>query len=474
VSAAHIYALVKIDNIRPLGGAMEPELSLDDLRARTNAPPELIRASIDAGLIKTEGRPPSFGPLDVERVRLVGLLLRRGFDLDQIAQAERDEDFLTYWAGELSRITGWPSVPVAAMAERSGLDVAFLQRIRDAAGLAVDGDVLTDEDARMLEGLGLALGAGLSEDELVEMVKVYADALGRVAEAEVRLFHFYVHERLRAGGLTGDKLRVASDEASEQLEALIEPTILYFHRQGMAKAFRADAVLHLADTTGTLPPSEHEAQLTVAVVFVDLASFTALTETMGDATAAAVLDRFSDLVRTCVVRHDGTLVKQIGDAFMLVFSTAADAVRCGLDIDEVASREPRFLGTRMGAHWGPALYRAGDYVGATVNLAARITAEAQPHQLLVTAELHAAAAKLDGVESRPLAARRLKGVKDDIQVFEVRSETTKAADRVVDPVCGMELSDGDVVARLNDDGRERSFCSTDCLQRFLAAPDRYR
>jgi len=453
---------------------MEPELSLEDLRVRTNASLALVQVCIDAGLLETGGHPPRFGPLDVERVRLVGFLMRRGFDLDQISRAERDERFLTYWAGELSRMTGWPSVPVAAVAERSGLDVAFLQRIRDAAGLAVDGDLLTDEDARMLEGLGLALGAGLSEHELVEMVKVYADALGRVAEAEVRLFHFYVHERLRAGGLTGDKLRTASDEASERLQALVEPTILYFHRQGMAKAFRADALLHLADATGTLPPSEHEAQLTVAVVFVDLASFTALTETMGDATAAAVLDRFSDLVRACVARYDGTLVKQIGDAFMLVFSTAADAVRCGLDIDTVASSEPRFLGTRIGAHWGPALYRSGDYVGATVNLAARIAAEARPHQLLVTADLRAAAAELDGVEMRPLAARRLKGVRDDIQVFEVRSETTRTADRVVDPVCGMELTDGDVVARLNDDGWERSFCSTDCLQRYLAAPDHNR
>jgi adenylate cyclase len=452
---------------------MEPELSVDDLRARTDAPAELVRACVEAGLVEEGGDPPRFGALDVERLRMVGFLVRRGFGLDQIAEAERDEGFLTYWVGELSRTTGWPSVPLAEIAERTGLDPAFLRRIRDTAGLAGDGDLVTSDDAAVLEGLGLVLDAGVSEDELVEMVKVYADALSRVAEAEVRLFHFYVHERLRAGGLNGDKLRAASDEASERLQALIEPTLLYFHRLGMAKAFRADAVLHLADATGTLPPAEHDAQLTVAVVFVDLANFTALTETMGDATAATVLARFSDLVRTCVARHDGTLVKQIGDAFMLVFSMAGDAVRCGLDIEEAASREPRFLGTRIGAHWGPALYRAGDYVGAAVNLAARITAEAQPHQLLVSAELRAAAGDLAGIAIRALDARRLKGITDDIEVFEVRATVPTATDRVVDPVCGMELTDSDVVARLNDDGQERSFCSTDCLQRYLAASDRY-
>lgn len=380
--------------------------------------------------------------------------------------------FLSYAAGELSPITGWPCVPLAEVGERTGVDVAFLQRIRDA-GLAGDGDLLTNDDVELLEGLRVTLEAGLSEDELVEMIKVYADALGRVAEAEVRLFHFYVHERLRASGLTGDKLRVASGEASEQLETLVEPAILYFHRQGMAKALREDLVLHLAAETGTLAPTQHDAQLSIAVAFVDLANFTALTETMGDATAAAVLNRFSDLVRTAVGRHDGTMVKQIGDAFMLVFGTAGDAVHCGLDIDQMATREPRFLATRTGVHWGPALYRAGDYVGATVNLAARISAEADPHQMLVTAAVYAAATDLDGVELRPLDSRRVKGVADAIALYEAHREATTTSERLVDPVCGMELTGSDIVARLTDDGREIPFCSTDCLQRYLAAPDRY-
>jgi len=54
---------------------------------------------------------------------------------------------------------------------------------------------LDDDDVRALATLKLAEEAGFPEDALVQLARVYADALARVAEAEVRLFHFHVHER---------------------------------------------------------------------------------------------------------------------------------------------------------------------------------------------------------------------------------------------------------------------------------------
>jgi hypothetical protein len=41
---------------------------------------------------------------------------------------------------------------------------------------------------------------------LLQLLRVYADALGRVAEAEVRLVHFYVHDGLKASALAGHDL----------------------------------------------------------------------------------------------------------------------------------------------------------------------------------------------------------------------------------------------------------------------------
>lgn len=67
---------------------MEPELSHDDLRVRTGAAPELLRDCVEAGVLSSGGDPPRFERLDVERLRLVALLVRRGFTLDQISCAD--------------------------------------------------------------------------------------------------------------------------------------------------------------------------------------------------------------------------------------------------------------------------------------------------------------------------------------------------------------------------------------------------
>ena len=56
----------------------------------------------------------------------------------------------------------------------------------------------------------------------------------------------------------------------------------------------------------------------------------------------------------------------------------------------------------------------------------------------------------------------------------MRRGSEGAPRRQVDPVCGMELGVGEVAARLSFKGRERVFCSQECLQRFVAEPERYR
>ncbi|TMB04886.1 MAG: YHS domain-containing protein, partial [Deltaproteobacteria bacterium] len=233
-------------------------------------------------------------------------------------------------------------------------------------------------------------------------------------------------------------------------------------------------VLHLQEDAGLEPAADVPAQLRATVLFVDLSSFTPLAEAMGDAAAAGVLARFSDVVREAVSRCEGRVVKQIGDAFMLVFSDARAAVTCGLEIERRTAEEPHFPAARSGVHHGPVLYREGDYVGVTVNVAARLADEAERHQVLVSEALRRQAAGAPDVDFVPLGKRRLRGVVDDIEVFAaVHRAEVEAARRLVDPVCGMELGAGEPAARLLVGGQERVFCSEGCLQRFVATPERY-
>jgi adenylate cyclase len=150
-------------------------------------------------------------------------------------------------------------------------------------------------------------------------------------------------------------------------------------------------------------------------------------------------------------------------------------VRAALDIRAAAAVQPAFLATRLGLHCGPVLCREGDYVGRTVNIAARITAQAAPHQLLVSDHARVEASGLEGLLFTPVGRRILKGVNDEIELFDVKSSAEElAGPRIVDPVCGMLLNIGTAPTRVTVDGTEHVFCSEHCLQRFTEDPDRYR
>jgi len=194
---------------------------------------------------------------------------------------------------------------------------------------------------------------------------------------------------------------------------------------------------------------------------------------MGDLTAVEVLARFSMLVRVAGDEQQGRVIKQIGDEFMLVFGDPVAAVRCALDIQRRVADEPRFLGTRVGVHVGPVLYRQGDYFGATVNLAARLTSTAARDQVLVSHSVRLAIEDDPDLRIVPLGMRDLKGIDDDVEVFEVRRQADAGAARFRDPVCEMVLLDDEIVARVEFDGHVHVFCSAACLRQFSTDPERF-
>jgi adenylate cyclase len=171
---------------------------------------------------------------------------------------------------------------------------------------------------------------------------------------------------------------------------------------------------------------------------------------------------------------EGRIVKQIGDSFMVVFPEARPAIACALEIERLVACEPQFAAARSGVHCGPVLYREGDYVGTSVNVAARLVAEAERHQVLVTAAVRNEAGGVPNAEFVPLGRRRLRGLVDEVELFAaVASDAGIAAPRWIDPVCRMELTVDQVAAWLSLEGKERAFCSQQCLRRFIAAPERY-
>ena len=449
---------------------------MEDLALRAGEPVERLEEWRALGLIGMAGA-EGFSVEDVEHVRFVQSLLRRGIALDVIAAASRAGRFnrwLQPYLDERFKAGRIPTYPLAEAAADLGLDVELVRRLWEVVATGDYGEFLDEEDLEMLRVSKVALEWDLPADALVQLWRVYADAMGRVAEVTARLFHLYVHERLKTAGMPDAELHNVGHERIAQLTPLAEPAHRYFHTKGHLRALRDDVVLHLAEEVGVLQTRETLGEMLVAILFVDLANFTLLAEAMGDVKAAEVLERFGALVREAANRSAGRVVKQIGDAFMLIFQEPRSAVACAVDIERGASREANFPATRSGVHWGAVLYRDGDYVGTAVNLAARVAGAAQRHQVLVTNAVRREAGGVGNVEFVAVGARRLKGISDEVELFEAKPAEHAAPARFIDPVCGMEMAETEVAARLSLEGVEHVFCSEECLRRYVDAPQRYR
>jgi class 3 adenylate cyclase/YHS domain-containing protein len=443
-------------------------LSVEELAGAVGTDADAVRAWSGLGLLSGDDDGQRFPFAEIERARLIVYAERRGVSAIDIADACRTQgdvlgQFVALITGGMPRRGRRPADVAGAV----GLDPDTLRRIWVASGLG-DQDEAYDEDVQSLRWLAVVRDAGLPEEALVQLVRVYADAIGRVAEAESRVFHYYVHERLRADGLEGEALTAATTAYSEPLVGLAEPALLYFHRKAFQRALREDFLLHL--TEAVTPPGENAGEMTATILFVDLAGFTPLAEAMGDTVAALIVERFSHLVREALTDHVGKVVKQIGDEFMLIFTNPTDAIACGIDIGDAVAAEDQFPTVRIGAHHGPLLYREGDYIGITVNIAARVAGVADRKQFLITDALRDAARLPNDAELVTIGPRPLKGISGELVLHAVQHARPRP-DRVIDPVCHMSLDP--MTAAVVADWRDLRlhFCSADCAERFFADPE---
>ena len=140
-------------------------------------------------------------------------------------------------------------------------------------------------------------------------------------------------------------------------------------------------------------------------LFGDLSGFTALTEAHGDEQAADLVEGYCDAVRRLLPDHHAHEVKSIGDAMMIRTTEAAAAIRLGLSIVHDVGAQSGFPQVRVGMHTGSAVERSGDWFGATVNLAARVSAAAAGGEALLTSSTRAAAGEVEGVELRERGRR---------------------------------------------------------------------
>jgi len=348
------------------------------------------------------------------QARVVARMRGRGHSLEDLKRAGH-EGRLAFGFSEDLFPKPQEQVTVAQVARETGLEPELVERILVILGTPLERERLLDpNDVEALRHCARALAAGFPLVAFLQLVRVYAQSLRRIADAEVRLFHLYVHEPLirdgvpelemaeEMGGLAGDMLPLAS------------PLIDYLHTRYLRFFLEQDVIGHMESE---LDASADLGQVPVTLCFIDLTGFTRYTEEEGDLEALDVVENFVETVEG-TLPPEATIVKTIGDEVMVVSADAASLTEWAVALLARLPERPR---PRVGIHCANAVYRDGDYFGTHVNLAHRVVTRAQAGEVLVTGQVTAAIRRRDGLAFEPIGEVNLKGFPVPTPLFLVRA-----------------------------------------------------
>jgi class 3 adenylate cyclase len=163
----------------------------------------------------------------------------------------------------------------------------------------------------------------------------------------------------------------------------------------------------------------------VTIAFLDIAGFSAFTSRASEETVRGIIRVFHWLVREQIAKYGGFEVKQLGDGFMLAFTSPRKAIGCVADVmrtcapHEDGTGLPPAIRVCAGLNSGDAIREGDDFFGHTVNVASRIVNRAQGGQVLISEETRALAGPMEGLDFIDLGRRRLRGLHGRMRLFEV-------------------------------------------------------
>lgn len=350
------------------------------------------------------------------QARVVSRMRERGYSLEDLKEAGR-EGRLAFGVTE-DLFTGADEViTIEQAAEETGLEPELVERILGILGTPVGNRELSREDLAALRHCARVLAAGFPLVAFLQLVRVYAQSMRRIADAEVRLFHLYVHEPLIRDAVPELEMAEEMGELAGDILPLAAPLTDYLHQRYLRYFVEQDVVGHM-EADSAMDTAEIElGHVHVTLCFIDLTGFTRYTEEEGDIEALDVVETFVADVETTLPR-EATIVKTIGDEVMVVSPDPASLTEWAVDF---LSRFPQRPQPRVGIHYGDAVYRDGDYFGSQVNLAHRIVNRALAGEVLVTDAVCAAIAGSESLELEAIGEVSLKGFPTPTELFTVRS-----------------------------------------------------
>jgi adenylate cyclase len=383
------------------------ELSPGEAARRAGVTPATLRRWARQGIIpRFHGE---WTAAAVGHARVVARLRERGHSLKDIRRATEQGRLAFGYIEELFP-HGDAAYTLAQASEDTGLDPGLIDRIITALGWSsVQAQSLSENDLQLLRYAAAVLAAGLPLVAMLQLLRVYGQAMAQVADAEVRLFHLYVHEPLMRSGSDGFDIAEEMLALSRELLPLASPVMDQVHQRYLQHFVEQDVVGHMESDFGD--DTVDLGRMRVAIAFADLAGYTRLTEQEGELEAVDAVERFVEAVEI-TLPEEARVIKTIGDEVMIVGADPAALTDWAVGFQRLQSGRPL---PRIGIHYGDALYREGDYYGRDVNIASRVAARSAGGEVLVTRPVveHAG----PHLEFERIAEIRLKGFTDTTEIF---------------------------------------------------------
>jgi len=174
-----------------------------------------------------------------------------------------------------------------------------------------------------------------------------------------------------------------------------------------------------------VPMAADASQRTLAtIIFTDGVGFSRLAG-LNEAHALSLLSRDLDAMKVACAAHGGKVLNQTGDGLLMMFTSAAGAMRCALDIQgQIATRirtlpADEVLHHRIGIHVGDVVFEGDQILGDGVNVAARLQSEAKTDSIAISRTVHDLIKNKVAVNATYMGPRILKNIPERVPVWMI-------------------------------------------------------
>lgn len=172
---------------------------------------------------------------------------------------------------------------------------------------------------------------------------------------------------------------------------------------------------------------ERQRQL-VAIMFTDIQGYTALMQ-KDEKKAIAYRELHRKIFDSTTKKFGGRILQYYGDGTLSIFSSAIDAVQCGIEMQYTFGKEKLKIPIRVGIHSGDIIVTDQDIIGDAVNVAARIEALAKTGSVYISEKVYDEIKNQPGLLTTSMGVHTLKNVTKPMEVYKVFNQELSNIDR---------------------------------------------